>query len=128
MSYTFVAKPIKVKAFQVGTDKDPAWFLKARRLNQVKVLPARGMVVAMTEAGVINYYDPKTFNSLFETLEESLDLNNDGVIDTREKAIASETEAKQGESNQEEETEEEDEVLEESSEEDESPEGDEEEE
>lgn len=87
----FIAKPIAVEAFQYGVEDQPLWFLKAIRTKQVLVRPSKGHIVAKTESGNINFYDPKTFNALFETVEESKDLNNDGKVDSREKAIASET-------------------------------------
>ena len=94
MTKTYLPKPIKVEAFQYGTDKSPAWFLKALRTRTVQLNPAPGTVVAKTESGKINYYDPKTFNALFESFEEAKDINKDGVIDAREKAIASEVKKK----------------------------------
>lgn len=86
----FVAKPIKVDAFQYGIEGSPSWFLSALRKKQIQILPSKGHIVAKTESGKINIYDPITFNALFETVSESKDLNKDGVIDSREKAIASE--------------------------------------
>lgn len=94
MTKTYLPKPIKVEAFQYGTDKSPAWFLKALRTRTVQLNPAPGTVVAKTESGKINYYDPVTFNALFESTEESKDLDKDGEVDVREKAIASETKKK----------------------------------
>lgn len=94
MSKQYVAKPLKVDAFQYGKDVSPLWFLTAIRKRQIKLMPSRGHIVAKTEAGKINFYDPITFNALFETVESATDLNKDGTVDTREKAIASETKAK----------------------------------
>ena len=90
----FIAKPVEVEAFQVGVGKDPAWFLLARRRKQINVLPAAGTIVTKTNSGKINYYDPVTFNALFESVEESQDLDNNGVVDSREKAIATEANQK----------------------------------
>ena len=91
MTKTFIAKPIKVEAFQYGAETQPYWFLQAIRTGKVPVHPTKGTIVAKTEAGQINYYNPKTFNALFCTEEEAQDLDGNGTIDTREKAIASET-------------------------------------
>ena len=91
MSKTYIAKPIKVEAFQYGAEPQPLWFLHAIRTKKVPVSPTKGTIVAKTESGQINYYNPKTFNALFCTEEEAQDLDGNGTLDTREKAIASET-------------------------------------
>lgn len=90
----FVAKPIKVEAFQYGTDPQPKWYLEAVRKRTFKVSPNKGAIIAKTESGQFNIYDARTFNALFETVVEAKDLNKDGIISPREKAIASETKAK----------------------------------
>lgn len=95
MSKKYQAKPMEVEAFVYGTNEDaPLWFLKALRNKRVHVRPAVGHVVALTPSGKINYYDPKTFGALFESLEESKDLDKDGKVDTREEAIATEVKKK----------------------------------
>ncbi|AGH57630.1 hypothetical protein PYDG_00101 [Pseudoalteromonas phage pYD6-A] len=94
MTKTFVAKPIKVEAFQYGFETSPLWFMVAIRKRTIHLMPAKGHIVVKTEDGKINFYDPKTFNALFHSLEEAQDLNQDGVVDEREKAIATETENK----------------------------------
>lgn len=86
----FKAKPIVVEAFQYGVDVQPLWFLTAIRKRQLHVMPSKGIIVAKTQDDKINFYDPKTFNALFETIEQAKDLDGDGIIDAREKAIASE--------------------------------------
>lgn len=95
MSKQYIAKPIKVEAFIYGgNEKSPVWFLSALRKRHVHLLPALGQVVVKTESGKINYYDPKTFNALFESVEEAKDLNRDGVVDPREQAIDTEVKNK----------------------------------
>ncbi len=94
MSNKFVAKPIAVEAFQYGKDTQPLWFLTAIRKRIIKIMPAPGHIVAKTESGQINIYDPVTFNALFETVDQSKDLNKDGVVDSREEALATETKKK----------------------------------
>lgn len=94
MSKQYVAKPLKVDAFQYGTDTSPLWFLQAIRKRHIHIMPSKGHIVAKTEAGKINFYDPITFNALFETVVAAEDLDKDGTIDSREKAIASETKKK----------------------------------
>lgn len=91
MTKTYVAKPIKVEAFQYGFETSPLWFLAAIRKRFIQVMPSKGHVVVKTEDGKINFYDPKTFNALFHTVEEAKDLDGNGTVDAREKAIASET-------------------------------------
>ncbi|AUR82485.1 hypothetical protein NVP1152O_002 [Vibrio phage 1.152.O._10N.222.46.E1] len=90
MSKQFVAKPVKVEAFQFGTDTQPLWFLAAIRKKQILIMPSKGHIVTKSDAGKINIYDPVTFNALFETVAQAQDLNGDGIIDEREKAIATE--------------------------------------
>lgn len=90
----FRAKPIEVEAFQFGVDTQPLWFLQAIRKKLIHVMPVKGTIVAKTEDGKINLYDPKTFNALFETVTEAQDLNKDGIVDAREKAIDSEVKKK----------------------------------
>lgn len=95
MSKTYRAKPTEVQAFVYGgNEAAPIWFLSALRKRQVHLRPALGQVVVKTESGKINYYDPKAFNALFESVEEAKDLNKDGVVDTREEAIETEVKKK----------------------------------
>lgn len=94
MTKQYIAKPIKVEAFVYGQDEVPVWFLKALRSRLIHIKPNPGSIVVKTESGKINYYDPKTFNALFESFEEAKDINKDGVVDAREKAIASEVKKK----------------------------------
>lgn len=95
MSKTFRAKPLEVQAFVYGgNEAAPIWFLTALRKRQVHLRPALGQVVVKTNSGKINYYDPKAFNALFESVEEAKDLNKDGVVDTREEAIETEVKKK----------------------------------
>lgn len=95
MSKTYRAKPTEVQAFVYGgNEAAPVWFLSALRKRQVHLRPALGQVVVKTDSGKINYYDPKAFNALFESVEEAKDLNKDGVVDTREEAIETEVKKK----------------------------------
>lgn len=86
----FKAKPVEVEAFQFGVDTQPLWFLTAIRKKQIQIMPSKGHIVAKTSDGKINIYDPRTFNALFETVKEAQDLNKDGVVDSREKALDTE--------------------------------------
>lgn len=90
----YIARPLKVDAFQYGVDVQPLWYITAKRKRQIHISPQHGMIVARTEAGQFNFYDAKTFNALFETLDEAMDLNGDGVVDAREKALATEVKKK----------------------------------
>ncbi|AUR87148.1 hypothetical protein HYP58_gp02 [Vibrio phage 1.097.O._10N.286.49.B3] len=94
MSKQFVAKPVKVEAFQFGTDVQPLWFLAAIRKKQILIMPSKGHIVTKTDAGKINIYDPVTFNALFETVEQPKDLNKDGVVAPQEETVATETKVK----------------------------------
>lgn len=86
----YISKPIEVDAFTVGQSKDPEWFLLARKNKQVSTLPQSGTVVAKTSDNQIAYYSPEVFDKLFETVEEAEDLDGNGTVDPREKAIATE--------------------------------------
>lgn len=90
----FIAKPIKVEAFQYGSEPQPKWYLEAVRKRTFKVNPTKGAIIAKTQSGQFNIYDARTFNALFQTVEEAKDLNKDGIISPREQAIATETKAK----------------------------------
>ncbi|APC46072.1 hypothetical protein HYP06_gp067 [Vibrio phage vB_VspP_pVa5] len=95
MSKTYRAKPTEVEAFVYGgNEAAPVWFLSALRKRQVHLRPALGQVVVKTDSGKINYYDPKAFHALFESVDEAKDLNKDGVIDKREEAIETEVKKK----------------------------------
>ena len=84
----YVAKPIEVDAFQYGKDELPKWFKKVR--HSLPAIPLNTIVVK-TNSNDIEYYTIHKFKELFHTVDESKDLDGDGTLDTREKAIASET-------------------------------------
>lgn len=90
----YVAKPIEVDAFVYGVDKLPGWWIKARRKNPMLVAPTTGTVVTKSVNGKVGFYDKTTFDALFESKKASTDLNKDGVVDTREKAINTEVKKK----------------------------------